>query len=147
MFPNRQGTLKDFNLDDVFGDLERDAQGRSHTIVKGKEQMLDIMFSPNYRALVVYSPNPTGQGLGGNAPQNPNPPARGAVPGRGAAGGGGRGRGAPNPLATPNYICIEPMPGITNAINLAQKGTFKDLQSVAPNQTWEASFWVKPSGF
>jgi aldose 1-epimerase len=147
LFPNRQGTLKDFNLDDVFGDLERDAQGRSHTIVKGKEQMLDIMFSPNYRALVVYSPNPTGQGLGGNAPQNPNPPARGAVPGRGAAGGGGRGRGAPNPLATPNYICIEPMPGITNAINLAQKGTFKDLQSVAPNQTWEASFWVKPSGF
>jgi len=147
LFPNRQGTLKDFNLDDVFGDLERDAQGRSHTIVKGKEQMLDIMFSPNYRALVVYSPNPTGQGLGGNAPQNPNPPARGAVLGRGAAGGGGRGRGAPNPLATPNYICIEPMPGITNAINLAQKGTFKDLQSVAPNQTWEASFWVKPSGF
>jgi len=39
------------------------------------------------------------------------------------------------------------MPGITNAINLAQKGTVKNLQSVAPNQTWEASFWVKPSGF
>jgi len=139
LFPNRQGTLKDYNLDDVFGDLDRDAEGRSHTIVKGKRQSLDIMFSPNFQAEVIYSPNPTGQGLGGNALQNPNAPARG--------GGGGRGRGTPNPLATPNYICVEPMPGITNAINLAQKGTVKNLQSVAPNQTWEASFWVKPSGF
>jgi aldose 1-epimerase len=139
LFPNRQGTLKDYNLDDVFGDLDRDAEGRSHTIVKGKRQSLDIMFSQNFQAEVIYSPNPTGQGLGGNALQNPNAPARG--------GGGGRGRGTPNPLATPNYICVEPMPGITNAINLAQKGTVKNLQSVAPNQTWEASFWVKPSGF
>jgi len=144
LFPNRQGTLKDYNLDDVFGDLERDPQGRSHTIVKGKQQTLDIMFSQNYQAEVIYSPNPTGQGLGGNALQNPNAPARGGGGGRGAA---GRGRGPANPLATPNYICIEPMPGITNAINLAQKGTIKNLQSVAPNQTWEASFWVKPGGF
>ncbi|MGD1070993.1 MAG: aldose 1-epimerase [Bryobacteraceae bacterium] len=150
LFPNRQGMLKDYNLDDVFGDLERDAQGRSHTIVKGKQQTLDIMFSQNYQAEVIYSPNPTGQGLGGNALQNPNAPARGAVQGPGAGQGrrgGGRGRGAANPLATPNYICVEPMPGITNAINLAQKGVVKNLQSVAPNQTWEASFWVKPSGF
>jgi aldose 1-epimerase len=139
LFPNRQGVLKDYNLDDVFGDLERDAQGRSHTIIKGKQQMLDIMFSPNYQALVVYSPNPAGQGLGGNAPPpNQNPPGRGA---------GGRGRGNANPLATPNYICVEPMPGITNAINLAQKGTIHNLQTVGPNQTWEASFWIKPGGF
>ena len=156
LFPNRQGTLKDYNLDDLFGDLDRDPQGRAHTIVKGKEQSLDIMFGPNYYAEVIYSPNPTGQGLGSNAPQNANPPARGAGQGPGAAqgpgapqgrGGSGRGRGTPNPLATPNYICVEPMPGITNAINLAQKGIVKNLQSVAPNQTWEASFWVKPSGF
>jgi len=39
------------------------------------------------------------------------------------------------------------MPGITNAINLAEKGIVKNLQSVAPHQTWEASFWVKPGGF
>ena len=150
LFPNRQGMLKDYNLDDLFGDLERDPQGRSHTIVKGKQQTLDIMFGPNYDAEVIYSPNPAGQGLGSNAPQNPNPSARGAGPGPGVGqgrGGSGRGRGTPNPLATPNYICVEPMPGITNAINLAQKGTVKNLQSVAPNQTWEASFWVKPSGF
>jgi aldose 1-epimerase len=139
LFPNKQGALKDYNLDDVFGDLERDAQGRSHTIVKGKQQSLDIMFSQNYPAEVIFSPNPTGQGLGSNAVPNPNAAARG--------GGQRGGRGTPNPLATPNYICIEPMPGITNAINLAQKGTVKNLQSVAPNQTWDASFWVKPSGF
>jgi aldose 1-epimerase len=142
LFPNRQGTLKDYNLDDVFGDLDRDAQGRAHTILKGKEQTLDIMFSQNYQAEVIYSPNPTGQGLGSNALQNPNAPARG-----GGQGAGRGGRGPANPLATPNYICVEPMPGITNAINLAQKGTVKNLQSVAPNQTWEASFWVKPNGF
>jgi hypothetical protein len=39
------------------------------------------------------------------------------------------------------------MAGITDAMNLAQKGLYKEQQYVAPNQTWEASFWVKPSGF
>ena len=174
LFPNRQGTLKDYNLDDLFGDLDRDAQGRSHTIVKGKQQSLDIMFGPTYYAEVIFSPNPTGQGMGSNAPQGgargggpggpgAGPGALGVGPGgpgggpggrggsggggRGGSGAGGRGRGAPNPLATANYICVEPMPGITNAINLAQKGIVKNLQTIAPNQTWEASFWVKPDGF
>jgi hypothetical protein len=39
------------------------------------------------------------------------------------------------------------MAGITDALNLAQRGLYKELQSVAPNQTWEARFWVRPGGF
>jgi aldose 1-epimerase len=142
IFPNGEGKLKDYNLDDVFSDLTRDAQGRAHVIVKGKQQQLEIMLGPTYKSLVMYSPNPTNTGLGsqiapGAAPQ----PARAAAaPPR--AGGPG-----PNPLATPNFICFEPMAGITDAMNLSQKGIYKEQQYVAPNQTWEASFWVKPSGF
>lgn len=45
------------------------------------------------------------------------------------------------------FICFEPMAGITNALNLAHKGLYKDLQSVPPRGTWQESFWVKPSGF
>ena len=46
-----------------------------------------------------------------------------------------------------DFICFEPMTGITNAMNLAHKGVYKELQYVAPGQTWQESFWVKPSGF
>ena len=46
-----------------------------------------------------------------------------------------------------DFICFEPMAGITNAMNMAQKGTYKELQSLEPNGTWTESFWVKPSGF
>jgi len=48
---------------------------------------------------------------------------------------------------TQNFICFEPMAGITDAMNLAQKGIYKELQYLAPGQTWQESFWVKPSGF
>ena len=50
---------------------------------------------------------------------------------------------------TPNreFICFEPMAGITNSMNLAQKGLYKELQHVPAGGTWDASFWVKPSGF
>lgn len=46
-----------------------------------------------------------------------------------------------------DFICFEPMAGITNALNLAQKGLYKELQSVSPGGTWQESFWVKPNGF
>ena len=45
------------------------------------------------------------------------------------------------------FICFEPMAGITNAMNAAHKGLYKELQSVPPGGTWEESFWVRPSGF
>jgi aldose 1-epimerase len=46
-----------------------------------------------------------------------------------------------------NFICFEPMAGVTNATNLAHKGLYKELQSIAPGATWRESFWIRPSGF
>jgi len=54
------------------------------------------------------------------------------------------GRGA---LNDPNFIAFEPMAGITDAMNLAHKNLYSELQSIPPGGIWEASFWVKPSGF
>jgi aldose 1-epimerase len=51
---------------------------------------------------------------------------------------------APKPQ---NFICFEPMAAITNGLNLAQKGIYKELQHVAPGGTWRASFWISPRGF
>jgi aldose 1-epimerase len=45
------------------------------------------------------------------------------------------------------FICFEPMAGITDALNLAQRGLYKELQHVPPGQTWRESFWIRPSGF
>jgi len=45
------------------------------------------------------------------------------------------------------FICIEPMAGITDAMNLAQKGLYHDLQSIPAGDVWQESFWVRPRGF
>lgn len=45
------------------------------------------------------------------------------------------------------FICFEPMSGPTNAFNLGHAGKYKELQTVAPGQTWRESFWIQPSGF
>jgi aldose 1-epimerase len=45
------------------------------------------------------------------------------------------------------FICVEPTAGIINALNLAARGLYKELQSVAPGGTWRERFWIKPSGF
>ena len=39
------------------------------------------------------------------------------------------------------------MAGISNSMNLAQKGLYKDLQTIPPGGSWEESFWVRPKGF
>jgi aldose 1-epimerase len=123
--PNHQSAaLKDFDFDDLFSDLVRDAAGWAVMTVKGKSQRLDVEIGPNYPALVVYGPNP-------------NTPARAGAPPPAL--------GAPPPDR--NFICFEPMAGITDASNLAQKGLYKELQSIPPGKTWEASFRVRPSGF
>src|SRR5918993_1192592 len=144
IFPGGKGALKDYNLDDVFSDLTRDAQGRATVVLKGRKQQLEISQGPNYKSLVIYSPNPLNTGLGSQiAPPNPNPPAAPAAPAvRGAGGGLGTG-----PANSPNFICFEPMAGITNALNLAHKGTYRELQYIKPGGTWQESFWIKPSGF
>jgi aldose 1-epimerase len=110
--------LKDYNLDDVFSDLALDAQGRAHMIVKGKRQQLDIMLDPNWRAVVIWSPKPAVTAAIGQ-------------PGQG----------------DPNFIAFEPMAGITDAMNLAHKGLYQELQSIPSGGSWQARFWVKPSGF
>jgi len=108
LLPKPQGgTLKGLALDHVFGDLIRDAAGKATMWVQGKAERIEVVFGPNYRAVVVYSP-------------------------------GGPGR---------DFICFEPMTGITDALNLAHRGLYKELQSIPPGQTWQESFWVKPSGF
>jgi aldose 1-epimerase len=45
------------------------------------------------------------------------------------------------------FICFEPMAGITNAMNAAHKGLYKELQTIPAGGAWEESFWVRPSGF
>jgi aldose 1-epimerase len=45
------------------------------------------------------------------------------------------------------FICIEPTAGIIDALNLAARGLYQDLQSVAPGGTWRERFWIKASGF
>jgi aldose 1-epimerase len=97
--------LRDYDIDDGFSDLVRDAQGRATMSVIGKAQRIDVQFGPNYRAAVVWSLKPH------------------------------------------SFICFEPMAAITNALNLSQKGLYKELQSVPPGGTWRESFWISPRGF
>ena len=129
----QSAALGDYNLDDVFGDLVRDdRQGRATMSVVGKSQRLDIVLGPNFRSVVIWAPNPANTGRGS---QNPT-----------AATQTGRG-GQSQPAPDRNFICIEPMAGITDAVNLAHRGLYKELQSIPPGGTWRESFWVKPSGF
>ena len=37
--------------------------------------------------------------------------------------------------------------GPTNAFNLQHEGKFKHLIVLAPGKTFEASFWIVPTGF
>lgn len=46
-----------------------------------------------------------------------------------------------------DYVCFEPMTGITDGFNLAHEGRYKELQSIPAGQTWTGSFWIEPSGF
>ena len=120
-FPNpKTVALKDYSLDHVFGDLSRDASGRASVAFQGKAQKVEVMLGPNYRALVMFSPGASGAGNGR---------------------GGGRGP------QDRNFIALEPMAGITDSMNLAHKGLYKELQYIAPGGTWQESFWVRPSGF
>jgi hypothetical protein len=148
LFPNPDAIpLKDYNLDDGLTDFVRDAQGRAHFVVKGKQQQLDIMFGPNWNVINIWSPNPAGTGLGGNAIMNPNPSPTAAAPppqGTPQVGRGGRGVGG---NADPNFIALEPMASLSNGLNLAHKGLYKEQQYVRPGATWSAKFWVKPEGF
>jgi aldose 1-epimerase len=112
--------LQEYNLDDVFSDLVRDADGRATMSVRGRSQRLDVLMGPRYRSVVIWAPSPSGRGRGG------------------------QGDGQPGER---NFICFEPMAGITNALNMAQKGTYRELQTIPPGERWQESFWIRPGGF
>jgi aldose 1-epimerase len=62
---------------------------------------------------------------------------------------------APKALSAPaggaaprgDFVCLEPMAGISNAMNLAHKGVYKDLQYIAPGETWTETFRIRGTGF
>jgi aldose 1-epimerase len=45
-----------------------------------------------------------------------------------------------------DFICFEPMAGVTNAINLNHAGKYPELQSLGPGGKWTESFWIRTSG-
>ena len=45
------------------------------------------------------------------------------------------------------FICVEPTAGIIDALNLAARGLYQELQSVMPGGTWRERFWIRASGF
>jgi aldose 1-epimerase len=152
--------LKHYALvDDVFADLVRDAKGRAtmRLMYNGKE--LDETLGPKFKTVLLWStPLSAGAAGGGGrvgagraasqtppAPSGPFPvdPAKGvkidppAVP---------LGAGAAQPT-TKGFLAMEPMIGITNALNLAQEGVYKDLQTIPPGGSWEESFWITTKGY
>jgi aldose 1-epimerase len=120
LLPPPKVALRDYSLDEVFSDLVRDADDRATMTVWGRSQRLDVVIGPRYRSVVVWAPNPSGKGRGG---QGDSPPAE------------------------RNFICFEPMAAISNALNMAHRGRYGELQTIAPGETWRESFWVKPTGF
>jgi len=43
-------------------------------------------------------------------------------------------------------VCIEPMAGLTNAVNLYHDGKYPGLQILSPGANWRESFWIRASG-
>jgi aldose 1-epimerase len=124
LFDRASATLADYNLDDVFSDLIRDGRGRATMWVAGRTQKLGVELGPNYRSVVIWAPNPADTGRGSQ-----------------------RLTGPPAPTSRGEFVCIEPMAGITDAINLAHRGVYKDLQSIPAGGVWQESFWVRMEGF
>jgi len=165
--------LKNYALiDDVFSDLIRDSSGRAtiKLMYNGKE--LHEILGPKYRTVLLWS-TPLNAGAGGNRGGGGRGAAGGGSRGQGAAGGQAAQQAAPvqvdrdagvrvAPPAVPanaaaasavtgqtnkGFIAFEPMVAITNALNLAHKGIYKELQSVAPGGSWEESFWITTKGY
>jgi aldose 1-epimerase len=50
------------------------------------------------------------------------------------------------PAFSMDFICIEPMTGVTNGINLNHSGKYPALQTVPANGKWTESFWIRAAG-
>ncbi len=50
------------------------------------------------------------------------------------------------PGETREFICIEPLTAIISGVNLAHKGKYSGLQTVAAGAIWTESFWIRASG-
>lgn len=46
-----------------------------------------------------------------------------------------------------DFVCFEPMSGLTNAFNLAHAGKYPELQTIPPGGRWRESYWIHPEGF
>ena len=53
----------------------------------------------------------------------------------------------PPPGQSWDFICIEPMTGVINGVNLNHTGNYPDLQMVPANGSWTESFWIRAEGF
>jgi aldose 1-epimerase len=156
-------------IDDVFSDLIRDANGRATVKLMYNGKELHEILGPKFRTVLLWSTplNAGGGGRGGGqgAAVARSGPAGGrggpqagpvqvdsalgvrvappAVSANGAPTGVGATTGQPNR----GFIAFEPMVAITDALNLAHKGIYKDLQSIPPGGSWEESFWVTTKGY
>jgi aldose 1-epimerase len=176
--------LKNYALiDDVFTDLDRDANGRATVKLMYNGKELHEILGPKYKTLLMWS-TPLNAGGGGGGGRGGGQGAAGGGRGQGAAGAAGGAAAAPapqpsgpfpvdpaqgvriappavapnpapvppaagTPAGQPNkgFIAFEPMVAITDALNLAHKGIYKDLQSIPPGGSWEESFWVTTKGY
>ncbi len=150
-------------IDDVFTDLVRDANGRAtmKLMYNGKE--LHVSLGPNFKTVLAWSTPLAPAGGGGRAGGGGG---RGAGQGAPAAAPGPSGPFPVDPaqgvkVAPPavppavdapapagkGFIAFEPMAAITNALNLAHKGVYKDLQSIPPGGSWQESFWITTKGY
>jgi len=159
--------LKNYALiDDVFTDLIRDANGRAtmRLMYNGKE--LDETLGPKFRTVLLWSTPlsaAAGGGRGGGGRDGRGGAGRAGAPAAPLASSGpfpvdpAQGvkiappavppaEGAAQP-ASKGFIAFEPMIGITNALNLAQKGIYKELQTIPAGGSWEESFWVTTKGY
>ena len=159
-------------IDDVFTDLVRDPNGRAtmKLMYSGKE--LHVSLGQKYKTVLMWS-TPLGGGGGGRGAGG----GRGGGQAQGAEAAGGGRAAAPAPpapsgpfpvdpaqgvkvappavppadgataAATKGFIAFEPMVAVTNALNLAHKGAYKDLQSIQPGGSWEESFWITTKGY
>jgi aldose 1-epimerase len=146
----------DKRFDEVFSDLDRDAQGRASVVIKGDTTSIKVTAGPKIKTFLLYSEilAPPGSAPAGGRGGAPVGAGAGAQPARPQAvpfpyDGPVVPLTAPNdvPRNTRGFIAIEPMAGITDSMNMAQKGQYNELQYVAPGGSWNESIWITPSGY